>query len=105
VLACFDVVPAEFDVQSVTPSCGSAIFFEKNNQAGVKLSPDGIIWDLDGCDTASSQSLVVSVLTDQNPGHGKRGIAYFEPTSCGPLYLNDGAVLFDPYQWHRSYRT
>ena len=93
----YDVVPAEFDVQSVTPSCGEALWFEKNNQAGVKLSPDAIVWDLDGCDDNTiSQTLTVSLLTDQNPGHGKRGIPFFEPTSCGPLYLNDGAVLFDP---------
>lgn len=81
---------------SIIASCGSASSFEINKQAGVKLSPDGILWDLDGCNTGISQSLTVSLLTDQNPGHGKRGISFFEPTSCGPLYLNDGAVLFDP---------
>ena len=25
----------------------------------------------------------------------KRGIDFFEPTECGPLYLNDGAVIID----------
>jgi hypothetical protein len=92
----YDVVPAEFDVESVTPTCGAASYFEMNKQAGVKLSPDAILWDLAGCDNTAQQTLTVSLVTDQNPGHGKRGIAFFEPTSCGPLYLNDGAVLFDP---------
>jgi hypothetical protein len=83
-------------LSSIIASCGIATSFEKNNQAGVKLSPDAIHWDLDGCPAATSQTLRVSLSTDQNPGHGKRGIPFFEPTSCGPLYLNDGAVLFDP---------
>jgi hypothetical protein len=83
-------------LSSIIASCGSATSFEKNKQAGVKLSPEAILWDLDGCPTATSQTLRVSLSTDQNPGHGKRGIPFFEPTSCGPLYLNDGAVLFDP---------
>jgi len=94
-----DVVPAEFDVVSVTPSCGSAISVELK-KPGDKLRPDVITWDLNGgtpCDNSSSQSLIVSISTDQNPGKGlkNRGIIY-EPTSCGPLYLNDGAVMIDP---------
>jgi len=90
----FDVVPAEFDVAGVTPSCGLASFEEKN-KPGDKLRPDVITWNLDGCDSASSQTLTVSIQTDLNPGHGKRGIPFFEPTSCGPLYLNDRALLFN----------
>lgn len=80
---------------SLSPSCGTAMAFEKN-KPGDKLRPDRIVWDLDGCNSANSQSLVVSLQTDQNPGHGKRSIAFFEPTSCGPLFLNDGARLIDP---------
>jgi hypothetical protein len=83
-------------LSSIIASCGIATASEINKQAGVKLSPDAIVWDLDGCNTGSSQSLRISLLTDQNPGHGRRNISFFEPTSCGPLYLNDGAVLFDP---------
>jgi hypothetical protein len=28
-------------------------------------------------------------------GLAKRDIDFFEPTGCGPLYLNDGAVMID----------
>ena len=93
-----DVVPAEFDVTNLDPSCGAANSFEghgsgKGNQ--FKLQPDFILWDLDGCDSTSSQSLTVTMQTDNNPGHARRGIAFYEPTECGPLSLNDGAILID----------
>lgn len=90
-----DVVPAEFDVTGLVASCGSAVSAEVN-KPGDKLRPDVITWNLDGCDGTTSQTLTVSLQTDQNPGHGKRDIAFFEPTSCGPLSLNDGAVVIDP---------
>jgi hypothetical protein len=96
-----DVVPAEFDIIAVTPTCGTATAVEKN-KPGDKLRPDHIVWILNGDDdvtdpcTGEAASLTVDILTDLNPGHGKKGISFFEPTECGPLYLNDGAVMVDP---------
>ena len=96
-----DVVPAEFDVTALTPTCGTATATEIN-KPGDKLRPDHIVWVLNGDDditdpcTGGPASLTVEISTDSNPGHGKRGIAFFEPTSCGPLHLNDGAVMVDP---------
>ena len=69
-------------------SCGSVTILEKN-KPGDKLRPDHVEWDLTGC--SGAQSLMICMSTDQNPGHGKRQITFFEPTSCGPLVLNDGA--------------
>ena len=80
---------------SLLASCGSAASTEVN-KPGDKLRPDVITWDLDGCNQTISQTLTVSLQTDLNPGHGKREILFFEPTSCGPLVLNDGAVVIDP---------
>ncbi len=94
-----DVVPAEFNVVSLDPNCGMADYFEgKGRGPGerdptFKLAPDIIVWDLEGCDSTRAQTLTVVIETDLNPGHAKRGIDYYEPTSCGPLFLNDGAVL------------
>ena len=94
-----DVVPAEFDVTGLLVSCGSAATKAPGKSEGkgnpYKLHPDIIIWNLDGCDSSISQSLEVTIQTDENPGHAKRGIDFFEPTECGPLYLNDGAVIID----------
>ena len=90
-----DVVPAEFDVIEAVATCGIAMYEDAKGNIPNKLSPDIITWDLTGCDNTMSQSLTITAVTDQNPGHGKKGIAFFEPTSCGPLYLNDGAVMID----------
>ena len=95
-------VNADCDVvlgDGVCSDCGAAVSGEgpgsvKGNQP--KLNPDIITWDLTGCDTSESRSLTVTTETDKNPGHQKRGIDFFEPTECGPLALNDGAVLIDP---------
>jgi len=69
-------------------SCGSVTILEKN-KPGIKLRPDHVEWDLTGC--SGAQSLMICMNTDLNPGHGRRSISFFEPTSCGPLVLNDGA--------------
>lgn len=45
--------------------------------------------------TAVVSDIRVDVETRINPGHGKRGIDFFSPTSCGKLTLNDGAVAFE----------
>lgn len=81
-------------------SCGVAESIHKNpnKDKNDKLRPDHINWDLSGCDPVLDVSLSVCIVTDENPGkgHAKRGLpAFFEPTSCGPLYLNDGAMLND----------
>lgn len=95
-----DVVPAEFDVIAMLPSCGTATANTpgKSNGKGnpFKLDPHIIIWDLDGCDTATSQSLTVTITTDNNPGHARKSIEFYEPTECGPLYINNGAVFIGP---------
>ncbi len=91
-----DVVPAEFDVTNLEPTCGTATSTEGRGSGKgnpFKLQPDFIIWDLDGCDSTTSQSLTVTMQTDNNPGHARKGIAFYEPTECGPLSLNDGAAL------------
>lgn len=95
-----DVVPAEFDMIDMSASCGAAIANTpgKSNGKGnpFKLDPHIITWDLDACDTATSQSLTVTITTDNNPGHARKDIEFYEPTECGPLYINDGAVFIDP---------
>jgi hypothetical protein len=99
-----DVVPAELDVTNLFSTCGGVDFLEGKGwnlggpaggqgDAAFKLAPDFILWDLVECNTSEAQTLTVEIETDLNPGHYKRGIAFYEPTSCGPLFLNDGAVL------------
>ncbi len=96
-----DVVPAEFDVVKLDSSCGMAESVEgEGRQRGrgqgdptFKLAPDVIVWDLEDCNSARAQTLTVVIETDLNPGHAKHGSYYYEPTSCGPLFLSDGAVL------------
>jgi hypothetical protein len=95
-----DVIPAEFDITDLSAFCGVAESKAPGKSEGkgnpYKLQPDIIIWNLDGCDSNIGQSLEVTIQTDENPGHAKRGIDFFEPTECGPLFLNDGAVMIDP---------
>jgi hypothetical protein len=112
-----DVVPAEFDViEEIIPPCGAVETYEprknkkKNgllfNLMRPKLNPDFILWDLDCSDhpdgdcTACEnvqQILTVSIGTDLNPGHAwhpfKIRTPIYEPTECGPLVINEGAVL------------
>lgn len=91
-----DVVPAEFDVTNLKATCGTATSIEGRGSGKgnpFKLQPDFITWNLDGCDNTISQSLTVTMQTDNNPGHARKGIAFYEPTECGPLSLNDGATL------------
>ena len=111
-----DVVPAEFDViEEIIPPCGAVETYEprknkkKNgllfNLMRPKLNPDFILWNLDcsdhdGACTACGnveQTLTVSIETDLNPGHAwpprKSRTPIYEPTECGPLVINEGAVL------------
>lgn len=89
-----DTVPAEWDVVALSASCGTATATEPK-KPGDKLRPDVIIWDLAGCTNDVDATLEVWIQTDQNPGHAKRGILKYEPTKCGPVRVNDGAVLID----------
>lgn len=80
-------------------SCGE-VTASRNKGAGKgkqpKLEPEFLNWDLDAgtaCAGDGSENLTIVVVTDLNPGHGKRGIQFYEPTSCGPLSLNDGAEI------------
>ena len=114
-----DVVPAEFDVvEEIIPPCGAVETYEprknkkKNgllfNLMRPKLNPDFILWDLDCSDhpdgdctvCISAQTLTVSIGTDLNPGHVwhpfRIRTPIFEPTECGPLVINEGAVLIGP---------
>jgi len=67
------------------------VTISEKNKPGDKLRPDHVEWDVDAC--SGEQTLMICMNTDRNPGHAKRGIDYYEPTSCGPLVLNDGASL------------
>jgi hypothetical protein len=78
-------------------SCGS-VTIEEKNKPGDKLRPDHVEWDLTGC--SGAQSLMICMNTDLNPGRGHQG-SYYEPTSCGPLVLNDGAS-FDEITFSES---
>lgn len=101
-----DLVPAEFDVTALAPTCGTASWTEDLSGKGKsrKLAPDAISWNLAGdsdttdpcdCDVADAV-LVVTVTTERNPGKRTgRPVTVYEPTSCGPLELNEGAELFD----------
>ena len=111
-----DVVPAEFDViEDIIPLCGAVETYEprknkkKNgfffNLLRPKLNPDFILWDLDCSDhtdgactvCVTAETLTVSIGTDLNPGHAwhphKSRTPIYEPTECGPLVINEGAVL------------
>lgn len=84
-----DTVPAEFEILSLSPSDGTASFFDPSK--GKANSANRIVWDLPvGTATAT---LTVEIQTVQSPGHTKAPV--FKPTSCGPLPINDGATAFE----------
>jgi len=94
-----DRLPAELDVVELTPSCGaaSAVAAEHPKEKSRKLEPDTVTWDLDGgtpCSGASDATLTVTAETVRNAGRRRqRPRDVFEPTTCGPLTLNEGASL------------
>lgn len=85
-----DTVPAEFEILSVVPSDGTAIFFDTSRGRG--NSANRIEWDLPA--GTSSATLTVEIQTVESPGKGHRATV-FKPTSCGPLPLNDGAIAYE----------
>lgn len=108
-----DTVPAEWDVTkidddgtSLPVACGETVSFDVNALTGDDVdvirggksgkncrSANVIEWKPDPEEPSST--LKVDVTTRINPGHGKRDIQFFSPTSCGPLILNDGAIAFE----------
>ncbi len=112
-----DLVPGEWDVIAIdggavgggetnsSLSCGESIS-DLGEGATVDLSRGGnfnkqncrsatvLEWTPDP-DAIEASSILVDVTTRINPGHGNRSIAFYSPTSCGKLTLNDGAVAFE----------
>lgn len=105
-----DVAPAESvvlainaDVTGLPLGCGEATDFSDDSGVvdvyrGGKIgknchSSTGITWLPD----SNQEALEVTVTMRESPGGGHKQPA-FAPTSCGALYLNDGAVadLYDP---------
>lgn len=85
-----DTVPAEFVVNGLSASSGSAS--SAKNGRGVRGSTS-IAWNLPSA--ADGATLVVEIETAENPGrHGGRG-PFYQPSDCGELLLNDGAVAVD----------
>jgi len=80
-----DTVPAEWQVLSVVPQSGTVVSGQankKNNKKGATK----IYWTLN---PAESSWLTVTVESR------KRSSRKYAPTSCGALYLNDGAQAFE----------
>ncbi len=71
---------------------GSVDVFKTGKGANSK-SATRLEWTPDPAEASSD--IRVDVETRVNPGHGKRSIDFFSPTSCGKLSLNDGAVAFE----------
>ena len=108
-----DTVPAEWVVtmiegmsvdvdacgesDSVSDGFGSVDVFKGGKVGKNCKSATHIEWTPDPKVTEST--LEVDVETRLNPGHGKRQIQFFAPTSCGPLFLNDGALVFEVNQF------
>ena len=84
-----DEVPSLFRVVDVHGTCGRARHFTDK-----KSKVTDIIWNLGKCDNSTSQSLTVAVKTRRKPG-GPEKAPLFKPKSCGPVYLNDGALLIN----------
>ena len=85
--AVVDTVPAEFEVDTLTPSAGTAEVFTKKGKGG---GADTIQWDV----PAGSNTLTVTIQTRKS---SKAKHARYKPTSCTPsLLLNLGATAYEP---------
>ena len=102
----WDVIKIEDDDTGLPLACGASTSFDVNALDGTDVdvfrggksgkscrSDTDIEWKPDPNEDVST--LLVDVTTRINPGHGKRQIEFYSPTSCGPLFLNDGAVAFE----------
>ncbi len=85
-----DVVPGEFVVNSAMASAGSASF-TKNGQ-GVRGSTS-VEWILS--EPVDGATLVVQIQTAENPGRRGGDGPFYQPSDCGELLLNEGAVARD----------
>ena len=109
-----DTVPAEWDVTAINGAgvpdnnhtgnvadvglgCGETrtigdVDLSRGGKSGKKCrSATKIEWT----PVADPSTLLVDIGTRINPGHAKRGIDFFSPTSCGALFLNNGARVFE----------
>jgi hypothetical protein len=81
-----DTVPAEWDASLVTNDGGRAVAFKvgrgPNNMSATRIS-----WRPD---PAAGTSVIEAELISRERPNGK-----FAPTSCGGLFLNDGAQAFE----------
>ena len=82
-----DTVPAEWEVISVTAeNSDDDVDVSLAGQGNKSKSATKIVWR----PASSSSSLTIVVQSRERGGSGK-----FSPTSCGALYLNDGAVAYE----------
>jgi hypothetical protein len=84
-----DEVSSLFRVVDVYGTCGRAHHFTDK-----RTKVTDIIWNLKKCDNGISQSLTVAVKTTRKTGSTKKA-PLFRPESCGPVYVNDGALLIN----------
>ena len=84
-----DTMPQEFEVVSVTPTVGDAVFFNVGNGGN---SADRIHWDIPV--GTSSAVLSVAIETARLPGSSKRN-PRFKPGDCGTFVVNEGATAFE----------
>jgi hypothetical protein len=85
-----DTVPAEWNVGLADNDGGRATAVSANKKDNGK-SATKIRWEPESSSLISD--IVVAAQTRPNPGKGN---ATYKPTSCGALYLNDGAVAYLP---------
>ena len=85
-------VPAEFEVTALVATDGTAIDVAAGKGPASK-SATKIVWDI----AASTDCLGVCMLTVTMETRQSKGgrVATFNPTSCGPLPLNDGATAYE----------
>lgn len=86
-----DVVPAEFVVNGVEASAGDASFAKNGNGVRGSTSIEWTVPDTDGAD----ETLLVEIQTAENPGRRGGAGPFYQPSDCGELLLNDGAMALD----------
>ena len=90
-----DSVPAEWkiidDILNPDPN-GSVDITQANKGKKAEKSATKISWEVDP--TLAAGSLLVKLETRKSPGKG-HDPDIWKPTSCGALYVNDGAMLFE----------
>jgi hypothetical protein len=82
-----DTVPAQFAIQRLSATAGSARFFDA--VPGDPTSADKIEWNI----PKGTESATLAVTLQTVPIPGKKRA--YQPASCGPLPLNEGATAFE----------